>query len=75
MASAKDTFESHTFRANTFASGNWRGVGPAVIAVGTTTGNMRVIPRMSGHLRVEPRASGNLQVEPRTTEGLRSRTL
>lgn len=25
MPSAKDTFESHTFRANTFASGTWRG--------------------------------------------------
>jgi hypothetical protein len=29
MASAKDTFESHTFAANSFACGVWRGIGVA----------------------------------------------
>lgn len=29
MASQKDTFEAHSFRANTFASGTWRGTGVA----------------------------------------------
>ncbi len=29
MASYKDTFESHTFAANSFACGTWRGTGVA----------------------------------------------
>ncbi len=31
MASSKDTFESHTFRANTFACGTFRGTGADII--------------------------------------------
>lgn len=31
MASSKDTYESHTWRANTFAAGAWRGVGAAAV--------------------------------------------
>ncbi len=33
MASSKDTFESKTFAAMTFACGNWRGIGVDIISV------------------------------------------
>jgi len=42
MASYKDTFESHTFLANTFASGAWRGAGvtaTGIVLPPTTTYN------------------------------------
>jgi len=37
MASYKDTFEAHTFRANTFASGTWRGTGVTVPSTADAT--------------------------------------
>ena len=33
MASSKDTFESKTFAAMTFACGNWRGLGIDIVPI------------------------------------------
>ncbi len=42
MASAKDTFESHAFRANSFASGTWRGVGVTVVSTARASSYPRI---------------------------------
>jgi hypothetical protein len=50
MASSKDTFESHSFRAHSFASGLWRGLGAANALVGPWS---NVIPCQSVNQRIE----------------------
>lgn len=62
MASYKDTFESHTFRANTFACGTWRGTGVATVVDVFACGAVDVCRTYQAIATVAPTYDGECDV-------------
>lgn len=57
MASSKDTFEGHSFRASTFACGAFRGTGPAEVqveATATSSGGIGGVLQVKGMKATKP---------------------
>ena len=58
MASAKDIYEAHIYRANIYAAGVWRGVGQTVEVISLTLASQDVF--LAGAVQQDARQSGGV---------------